>query len=311
MTSNNMNSDEAFDMIMGLPGTSEPTQPITAEESALVLSCEYLQRRRGLCREMWSDNRTLDLRGEPPEEGKSTRLSPQTTLRMLQAVPDPRYRQGQQQQQGEGTSSRQSYQSHQPSPQHQIPRRSPSPVDPSIKIDPALEVLAAATGVSEPSYDPTPAPFTAYPPMIDDYGALGEMGGKRKKLPHERAGWKEMDDVGPRKRGRKKHVDEPHHGPHQSTLIQPQSAHNSQGHMSGQGSSSQNDGNNAEGGPSHLERDLIEAHRQNGGAADSGETFRSIGVFSSTPNDSDDNRHQEQSSQNTGEDQNREASQNE
>lgn len=40
MTSNSMNSDEAFDMIMGLPGTSEPTQPITAEESALVLSCE-------------------------------------------------------------------------------------------------------------------------------------------------------------------------------------------------------------------------------------------------------------------------------
>jgi hypothetical protein len=45
---------------------------------------------------------------------------------------------------------------------------------------------------------------TDYNGKYVDYGALGEMGGKRKKMPHERAGWTEMDQEGPRKRGRKK-----------------------------------------------------------------------------------------------------------
>lgn len=36
----------------------------------------------------------------------------------------------------------------------------------------------------------------------DEYGDRGEMGGKRRKQPHERAGWKEMDE-GSRKRGKR------------------------------------------------------------------------------------------------------------
>lgn len=40
------------------------------------------------------------------------------------------------------------------------------------------------------------------PVNTDDYGERGEMGGKRRKLPHERAGWKEMDE-GSRKRGKR------------------------------------------------------------------------------------------------------------
>jgi hypothetical protein len=37
----------------------------------------------------------------------------------------------------------------------------------------------------------------------NQYGERGEMGGKRKKAPHERAGWREMDEFRGRKRGRK------------------------------------------------------------------------------------------------------------
>ena len=38
----------------------------------------------------------------------------------------------------------------------------------------------------------------------NDYGELGEMGGKRRKAPHDRAGWKEMDEnPGKKRRGRK------------------------------------------------------------------------------------------------------------
>ena len=46
--------------------------------------------------------------------------------------------------------------------------------------------------------------YPEYPPLLHNYGLQGEMGGKRKKMPHERAGWVEMDMEGPRKRGRKK-----------------------------------------------------------------------------------------------------------
>lgn len=80
--------------------------------------------------------------------------------------------------------------------------RSHSPVNASIPIPAALQALASSTQpISVPSYDMTE--FTG-----EQVSDRGEMGGKRKKQPHERAGWKEMDEQGLLKKrstgGRKK-----------------------------------------------------------------------------------------------------------
>lgn len=89
----------------------------------------------------------------------------------------------------------------------EISIRPASPPNASVPIDdPALRALAEQTSAAAPLS--VPAPFTAYPPVLEDYGALGEMGGKRRKMPHERAGWNEMDQQGIRKRGRRKGKDE-------------------------------------------------------------------------------------------------------
>lgn len=65
-----------------------------------------------------------------------------------------------------------------------------SPVDSSVPIPSSLQALA------------TPAPNAPYlaplPPMSEEFPGesvsldRGEMGGKRRKAPHERAGWKEI-----------------------------------------------------------------------------------------------------------------------
>jgi hypothetical protein len=76
--------------------------------------------------------------------------------------------------------------------------RSPSPADPSVPIDPQLAVIAS-TAITHPiEIEP---PSTSFP-TASDYGMLGEMGGKRKKLPHERAGWDQLGQP-PAKRGRR------------------------------------------------------------------------------------------------------------
>lgn len=80
-------------------------------------------------------------------------------------------------------------------------RRSPSPINPNIHVDPALAGIASATYHSHVAK--LDMPGTEYPTKLGDYGALGEMGGARKKKRHERAGWAELDE-GPKKRGRKK-----------------------------------------------------------------------------------------------------------
>jgi hypothetical protein len=76
-------------------------------------------------------------------------------------------------------------------------------VDTSVQIPSALAELAASNGpalhLDIPSADAVIDATFAY----NDYGERGEMGGKRKKAPHERAGWKEMDENRGRKRGRK------------------------------------------------------------------------------------------------------------
>jgi hypothetical protein len=83
------------------------------------------------------------------------------------------------------------------------PRRSPSPPDPRIAISPALAELATTA----PALDIPPiAPVAVNEANLlpDDSEMRGEMGGKRRKAPHERAGWKEMDEQRDWKRTRKK-----------------------------------------------------------------------------------------------------------
>lgn len=81
-------------------------------------------------------------------------------------------------------------------------RRSPSPLNPDINIDPSLANLAYVASTSRSEY---PRSVQEDYHTSSTYTSLGEMGGKRRKAPHERAGWNEMEgDAGPRKRGRKK-----------------------------------------------------------------------------------------------------------
>jgi hypothetical protein len=69
--------------------------------------------------------------------------------------------------------------------------RAPSPSDNSIPIPPSLAELAerAAQTINIPAipseYDQSQT--------IAQFEDRGEMGGKRRKQPHERAGWKEME----------------------------------------------------------------------------------------------------------------------
>ncbi|ORX36832.1 hypothetical protein BD324DRAFT_627336 [Kockovaella imperatae] len=137
--------------------------------------------------------------------------------------------------------------------------RSLSPPDTSVKIDPALaEIASQAPAENLPEI---PAPSFWLPDHQGDYGALGEMGGKRKKLPHERAGWKEMDEAGPRKRGpRKKDASAP------SGSAVPATSAGTTGEM--------------DDGAGHLERDLMEAHRQNGGEEDG--MYQTMGLYPTT-----------------------------
>ena len=71
--------------------------------------------------------------------------------------------------------------------------RPPSPLNPAITIPPSLADLAAQVQLDIPSADlPTSSnaqPFAPPFPLED----RGEMGGKRRKPAHERAGWNEMD----------------------------------------------------------------------------------------------------------------------
>ena len=92
-----------------------------------------------------------------------------------------------------------------------------SPINESVPIPDALKRLAESTqSVDIPTYDMSE--FTT-----ENVSDRGEMGGKRKKQPHERAGWKEMDEQGLLKKrhvgGRKKQtIDEfLHYAPHDET----------------------------------------------------------------------------------------------
>ncbi|KAK4688704.1 hypothetical protein P7C73_g1393, partial [Tremellales sp. Uapishka_1] len=65
----------------------------------------------------------------------------------------------------------------------------PLPAQPPTMLDPAL-----SSQPSSSQHIPSPAPKL-------DPSERGEMGGKRKKPLHERAGWKEMGEMAKKKRG--------------------------------------------------------------------------------------------------------------
>ena len=76
-----------------------------------------------------------------------------------------------------------------------------SPPDPSVSIPQALVELAS-TAPPITSKDRQPVDdFDAVPDELDD---RGEMGGKRRKPLHERAGWREMDQQRGQKRVRRR-----------------------------------------------------------------------------------------------------------
>ncbi|KGB74661.2 hypothetical protein CNBG_0499 [Cryptococcus deuterogattii R265] len=93
-------------------------------------------------------------------------------------------------------------------PSHGHGQRSPSPPNPSIPIPSSLNRLAntALAHYVPPAIPPLPG-------AIDeavDYGDRGEMGGKRRKLPHQRAGWADMENSQSKKRRTRKSEDAPH-----------------------------------------------------------------------------------------------------
>ncbi|ORY32562.1 hypothetical protein BCR39DRAFT_522856 [Naematelia encephala] len=72
----------------------------------------------------------------------------------------------------------------------------PSPPDISVPIPPSLALLAeTAAPHSIPVITPPPGSAGDDGGIQPDLSAYGEMGGKRKKLPHERAGWAEMGEA--------------------------------------------------------------------------------------------------------------------
>ncbi|WRT66165.1 uncharacterized protein IL334_003118 [Kwoniella shivajii] len=88
-------------------------------------------------------------------------------------------------------------------------QRSPSPPNPSIPIPNSLAKLANQTISSLSLPDPSilyGQEAVERAALLAHVGDRGEMGGKRRKAPHERAGWKEMDSQpngAKRRRGRK------------------------------------------------------------------------------------------------------------
>ncbi|KAK8864217.1 hypothetical protein IAR55_001463 [Kwoniella newhampshirensis] len=89
------------------------------------------------------------------------------------------------------------------------PGRSATPPNPSIPIPATLARIASKTTASLeiPSGALTSEDALEEPNPYPDYGDKGEMGGKRRKQPHERAGWKEMDEKPPGKKRRAKKGD--------------------------------------------------------------------------------------------------------
>ncbi|RXK40865.1 hypothetical protein M231_01924 [Tremella mesenterica] len=88
------------------------------------------------------------------------------------------------------------------------PVRETSPLNPTFTIPPEIAELASRAtpviNVEEPTQE------ISVQTQWSDVAERGEMGGKRKKQPHERAGWKEMDesDGYHRKRTRRKKEEE-------------------------------------------------------------------------------------------------------
>ncbi|WVN88152.1 uncharacterized protein L203_103353 [Cryptococcus depauperatus CBS 7841] len=89
--------------------------------------------------------------------------------------------------------------------------RSASPPNPTVPIPASLSRLAtnALSTFHSPAVPSLPAPVDHVSIATSvDYGDRGEMGGKRRKQPHERAGWADMDkDVGTGKRRRTRKSD--------------------------------------------------------------------------------------------------------
>ena len=77
--------------------------------------------------------------------------------------------------------------------------RAPSPSDTSLTVPDYLDRVAEQQA---PLIPRIASDFRRSTQELDPYGHVGEMGGKRKKQPHERAGWREMDEDG--SLGRKK-----------------------------------------------------------------------------------------------------------
>ncbi|OXH20152.1 hypothetical protein J010_00033 [Cryptococcus neoformans] len=101
----------------------------------------------------------------------------------------------------------------QPSHGHGHSQRSPSPPDPSIPIPSSLNRLAntALAHYVPPALPPLPGAIDqAAVAAAIDYGDRGEMGGKRRKLPHQRAGWADMENSQNKKRRTRKSEDAPH-----------------------------------------------------------------------------------------------------
>lgn len=98
-------------------------------------------------------------------------------------------------------------------PSHGHSQRSPSPPDPSIPIPSSLNRLAntALAHYMPPALPPLPGAIDqAAVAAAIDYGDRGEMGGKRRKLPHQRAGWADMENSQNKKRRTRKSEDAPH-----------------------------------------------------------------------------------------------------
>ncbi|GMK57279.1 hypothetical protein CspeluHIS016_0401130 [Cutaneotrichosporon spelunceum] len=71
----------------------------------------------------------------------------------------------------------------------------PSPPDPVVPIPATLANIGAAlANATETPFSVTLPPAVGMDEAFTDTLDRGEMGGKRRKAPHERAGWKEMDD---------------------------------------------------------------------------------------------------------------------
>lgn len=79
--------------------------------------------------------------------------------------------------------------------------RAASPRNQLVNIPPSLAEVAAQSNITL-NIPSLASDFATLHQTVPPFEERGEMGGKRRKLPHERAGWKEMDQEPKLKRRR-------------------------------------------------------------------------------------------------------------